>query len=700
MALSGKTINYKLKYPAVSDNIVMGPGANDNDFKEMMVSVDTALYSRAFKQVEQGTDLNTVVAGLYQLTMPMVNDPSPTMGVRYLITTSGPPGRAQYYFADNGKIYYRFNNQEWKEITTEAELERLNYYGDKDIIPSSESYFTVNDTGETITGLTDTGKTQTELVIPYKINGKKITTLYSGVTGHPPVSILNGSSTITKVVIPKSVTTLGRGAFYDCSHLIDINIPDSVTSIEEYAFSMCTALTSINIPNSVTSIYDDAFGSCSSLTSINIPDSITSIGRSTFANCSSLKSINIPNSVTSIGPTAFVSCSNLTIYCEQDSYAETFAKSKNIPIVYTAVSDIGSGKKYSTIVIGNSASGITANDVDYLYEAGSDFGSVLSSAISKLTGSGAKGGEIKILSGTYTLTSAVTTSGTSTAPIKITGEGQSTIITSTTPESYYINASYCEISECKLDTEIRITTNGYVNIHDCEIAEGIIINNTSAIYDIFIHDNNLNIPIPTAPTERTDFLHLSGSGGIYNFQVYNNYCYRTMPFKFLYATATKSIYSSSIRNNNCSLGTWDSSTYDLNGFKHNQGTMTGNTFHAIDFKGDFWCISNNHIVTDLYLYDGDYLDVMNNRVDGIFTVASGLTYANITGNTVDSVDNVNLGTDTRFVNNTIRNTNFSITRLPGHDTVTNKWGNNMWADGIDRLVFANGEGIGEGQGDA
>ena len=67
------------------------------------------------------------------------------------------------------------------------ELERLQYYGDKDIIPSSESYFVVNSTGETITGLTDTGKTQTELVIPDKINGVKITRIenyafYGGVS--------------------------------------------------------------------------------------------------------------------------------------------------------------------------------------------------------------------------------------------------------------------------------------------------------------------------------------------------------------------------------------------------------------------------------------------------------------------------------------------------------------------------------------
>ena len=221
----------------------------------------------------------------------------------------------------------------------------MQYYGTTDITISDSSYFTVNETGETITGLTDTGKTQTELVIPYKINGVKITTLFSGSDGSsgPPMSILNGNSRITKVVIPKSVTTLGGAVFFGVSSLASVNIPNSVTNIANGAFHLCSALTKIDIPNSVTSIGDDAFVGCSSLKSIDIPNSVTSIGDDAFTACSALTSVNIPNSVTSIGNSAFDGRdpATLTIYCEQGSYAETFAKKNNNPVVYT---DIDSSK--------------------------------------------------------------------------------------------------------------------------------------------------------------------------------------------------------------------------------------------------------------------------------------------------------------------------------------------------------------------
>ena len=226
----------------------------------------------------------------------------------------------------------------WDTKADEVEVERIKYYGDPDIIPSDESYFTVNATGETITGLTNTGKTQRELVIPYKINGKEITTLFSGADSGEPQSILKGSSTITKIIIPKSVTTLGRGTFYNCTSLASINIPNSVTSIDGYAFYNCPSLTSVNIPNSVTSIGMDVFKACTGLTSITIPNSITRIEYSAFENCTGLTSIYIPNSVISIQHGVFQGCTNLKIYCEQGSYAETYANTNNIPVMYTDIS--------------------------------------------------------------------------------------------------------------------------------------------------------------------------------------------------------------------------------------------------------------------------------------------------------------------------------------------------------------------------
>ena len=353
-----------------------------------------------------------------------------------------------------------------------------------------------------------------------------------------------------------------------------------------------------------------------------------------------------------------------------------------------------SGKKYSTIVIGNSASGLTANDVDYLYTSGSDFTTTLTNAINALPSTG---GEIKILGGIYTLSTPVEESGALARPIKITGEGKSTIITSSTPTSYYIIASYCEISECKLATDIQITTNGYVNIHDCEISGRIYFNNSISINNIFIHDNYLGYK-----STGDYFIYLIGAGSVYNLQVYNNYHDYHYPFNFLYVGATKSIYYSSIRNNYCPSGMLGSGTYSLNAADDNsrKNTMTGNTLLSIHFMGNYWNISNNHVMSNLYLYDGDYLDVINNRIEGTFTVASGLTHANITGNVIDGIATsspyVNLGTNARFVNNVIRNTPFNTTYLPGHDVSSNKWGNNLWSNGFDRLIFANAEEIGGG----
>lgn len=121
-----------------------------------------------------------------------------------------------------------------------------------------------------------------------------------------------GCSGITSVFIPNSVIQIGADAFSDCSSLNSVTIPNSVTDIGNYAFAGCSSLTNITIPTSVTSIGNGAFVSCSALTSVTIPNSLTTISNYAFGWCTGLTSITIPNSVTSIGEGAFTGCIDVT----------------------------------------------------------------------------------------------------------------------------------------------------------------------------------------------------------------------------------------------------------------------------------------------------------------------------------------------------------------------------------------------------
>ena len=125
-------------------------------------------------------------------------------------------------------------------------------------------------------------------------------------------SAFEGCSSLTSVTIGNSVTEIGSFAFYNCSGLTSVTIGNSVTSIGWNAFYYCSSLTSVTIPDSVTSIGSGAFWNCRGLTSVTIPDSVTEIGSYAFSNCSGLTSVTIGNSVTSIGESAFHNCSGLT----------------------------------------------------------------------------------------------------------------------------------------------------------------------------------------------------------------------------------------------------------------------------------------------------------------------------------------------------------------------------------------------------
>ncbi|MGO5243810.1 leucine-rich repeat protein [Prevotella sp. LCP21S3_D2] len=221
------------------------------------------------------------------------------------------------------------------------------------------------------------------------------------------------SCSLSNIVIPGSVTSIGNWAFKGCTSLSNIVIPNSVTSIGDWAFSDCTSLSNIVIPDSVTGIGKGAFNGCSFLECISIPksviclngnpfsgwkgkleclspnfiyeddvlfninkseiisfrnqkiesyiipDSVTSIGDGVFSSCTSLSSIVIPDSVTSIGEGAFSSCTSLSSIVIPDSvtsigdWAFSDCTSLSNIVIPNSVTSIGEGAFSSCTSLSN-----------------------------------------------------------------------------------------------------------------------------------------------------------------------------------------------------------------------------------------------------------------------------------------------------------------------------------------------------------
>jgi len=126
-----------------------------------------------------------------------------------------------------------------------------------------------------------------------------------------PDEAFKSKFSLTKVILPDSIYTIGLASFEGCSNLISINIPSSVTLIDNVAFGRCASLSSIVFPEGITSIGAGVFSGCAKLKSFLIPASVISIGGGAFGSCTSLTSITIPSIVTDIGPNAFWGCSGI-----------------------------------------------------------------------------------------------------------------------------------------------------------------------------------------------------------------------------------------------------------------------------------------------------------------------------------------------------------------------------------------------------
>ena len=151
-------------------------------------------------------------------------------------------------------------------------------------------------------------------------------------------------TSLEKVVIPASVTSLGIGVFSGCEKLTNIVIDaanvsyksengwiytiedmlvycpgfvegevvlDEGVTLYSNAFENCKKITRVVLPNSVTEIPTNAFKGCTALESIIIPAGVKSIGNYAFNGCTSLTSVDLPGELKTIGTYAFDGCTNM-----------------------------------------------------------------------------------------------------------------------------------------------------------------------------------------------------------------------------------------------------------------------------------------------------------------------------------------------------------------------------------------------------
>lgn len=127
---------------------------------------------------------------------------------------------------------------------------------------------------------------------------------FQGCTGLTSINIPSGITSIdhnafresTNLVISNlslpNLTSLGEFAFR-MTKVEQVSDLGRITTIPQQAFYKCETLTSVVIPNTVTSLGNSVFAFSTALTTITIPSSITSIGTSAFNTCSSLSSVTI-----------------------------------------------------------------------------------------------------------------------------------------------------------------------------------------------------------------------------------------------------------------------------------------------------------------------------------------------------------------------------------------------------------------------
>ena len=133
--------------------------------------------------------------------------------------------------------------------------------------------------------------TDTVIIVPEK-NGDE-TVVAVGSDGN----VLEYDSTVTKVVLPETIVSIGEFAFSSVESLEEIELNEGLKTIGYAAFQHCENLKGLKIPATLEEIDRYAFSDCTSITELVLPEGFKSLGLWSFADCTGLKKISLPSTI-------------------------------------------------------------------------------------------------------------------------------------------------------------------------------------------------------------------------------------------------------------------------------------------------------------------------------------------------------------------------------------------------------------------
>ena len=124
-----------------------------------------------------------------------------------------------------------------------------------------------------------------------------------------PFDCFSGKKTLTSIVLPDVLKSIGRDAFADSGLKHSLYIPEGVVEIGNGAFARCDFTGVLTLPSTLKTIGGGAFRECCFICPLNLPDGIEEIGSECFQDCRNLYGkLILPSHLNKMGSSAFRGC--------------------------------------------------------------------------------------------------------------------------------------------------------------------------------------------------------------------------------------------------------------------------------------------------------------------------------------------------------------------------------------------------------